>query len=144
MITAWRDFDLSKRVRNIEKAFNKKKISSPEEFCIIVNTPCYFGFGNNPRPREYWEDPALMVRFQEDGFVAHLSQVDDDTMPYFMPWFGTGVQATAFGCPLKEATGEGDDPGIHGYCIHSVADIAKLKMSDPYRDGPDAQGSEIH
>jgi len=135
MITGWRNFDLSKRVHNIEKAFNKEKISAPEEFCIIANTPCYFGFGNNKRPKAYWEDPALMVKFQEDAFVSHLSQVDDDTMPYFMPWFGTGVLASAFGCTVREATGDGDDPAVHGYCIHSVADIARLKMPDPYRDG---------
>jgi hypothetical protein len=135
MITSWRDFDLSKRVRNIEKAFNRDKINSSEEFCVIVNTPCYFGFGNDRRPKEYWEDPALMVKFQEDAFVKHLSLIDDDTMPYFMPWFGTGVLASAFGCPVKEATGEGDDPTVNGYCINSIADIARLKRPDPYRDG---------
>jgi hypothetical protein len=135
MITSWRDFDLTKRVRNIERAFRREKISSPEEFCIIANTPCYFGFGNNRRSTDYWNDPAYMVKFQEDAFMEHLSQVDDDTMPYFMPWFGTGVLASAFGCPVKEATGDGDDPAVHGYCIHDVKDIAKLKMPDPYRDG---------
>ena len=88
MISQWRGFDLSRRVSNIHKAFNKEKISSPEEFCIIANTSCYFGFGNNKRPKEYWEDPKVMVKFQEDAFMSHLSQIDDDAMPYFMPWFG--------------------------------------------------------
>ena len=135
MITSWRDFDLSKRVKNIIKAFDREKIISPEEFCIIVNTPCYFGFGNNKRPKEYWEDPEVMVKFQEDAFMSHLSQVDDDTMPYFMPWFGTGVLASAFGCPVKEATGVGDDPGVSGFVVKSLSDAAKLKAPDPYRDG---------
>ena len=135
MITEWSGFNLSKRVRNINKAFNREKISSPEEFCIIVNTPCYFGFGNNKRPKEYWEEPEVMVKFQEDAFISHLSQVDDDTMPYFMPWFGTGVLASAFGCPVKEASGNGDDPAVHGFVVKTLSDIEKLKMPDPYKDG---------
>ena len=135
MISQWRGFDLSRRVSNIHKAFNKEKISSPEEFCIIANTPCYFGFGNNKRPKEYWEDPAVMVKFQEDAFMSHLSQVDDDAMPYFMPWFGTGVLASGFGCPVKEATGNGDDPAVEGFVVKSLSDAAKLKMPDPYQDG---------
>ena len=44
MISKWRGFDLSKRVRNINKAFNREKINSPEEFCMIVNTPLLFWF----------------------------------------------------------------------------------------------------
>jgi hypothetical protein len=135
MITEWRGFDLSKRISNINKAFKKEKISSPEEFCIIVNTPCYFGFGNNKRPKEYWEDPEVMLKFQEDAFISHLSQLDDDTMPYFMPWFGTGVMASAFGCQVKEASGNGDDPGIYGIVVKNLSDIDKLKMPDPYKDG---------
>jgi hypothetical protein len=135
MITEWRGFDLSKRVCNINKAFNKEKISAPEQFCVIVNTPCYFGFGNNKRPKEYWEDPEVMLKFQEDSFLSHLSQVDDDTMPYFMPWFGTGVLASGFGCPVKEATGNGDDPAVNGFALRSLKDAAKLKIPDPYHDG---------
>ncbi len=135
MISEWRGFNLSKRVRNINLAFGREKIGSPEEFAIIVNTPCYFGFGNNKRPREYWEEPEVMVKFQEDAFISHLSQVDDDAMPYFMPWFGTGVLASAFGCPVKEATGNGDDPGVHGIVVKKLSDIDNLKMPDPYNDG---------
>lgn len=135
MITEWRDFDLKKRIDNIERAFNREDISSPEQFCIIVNTPCYFGFGNNKRPVQYWEDPAVMVKFQEDGFALHLSEIDDDTIPYFMPWFGTGVLASAFGCPVKPATGNGDDPAVGDFAVKSLKDVPKLKMPDPYKDG---------
>jgi len=135
MINEWRGFDLSSRVRNILKAFNKEKINSPEEFCIIVNTPCYFGFGNNKRSIEYWEDPAVMVKFQENAFISHLSQIDDDAMPYFMPWFGTGVLASAFGCPIKEATGNGDDPVVFGPVVKTLSDVEKLKKPDPYKNG---------
>ncbi|MGI6668000.1 MAG: uroporphyrinogen decarboxylase family protein [Acetivibrionales bacterium] len=131
----WRGFDIAKRCERIKKAFNLEEVKSPEDVPIIINTPCYFGFGNNPMPPDYWTNPASMVRYQEEGFQKHLENVDDDTVPYFMPWFGTGVIASAFGCKVKEASGFGDDPGIISTCIESPKDIAKLKIPDPYKDG---------
>ena len=77
----------------------------------------------------------MMVRFQEEAFISHLSQIDDDAIPYFMPWFGTGVLASAFGCRIKEATGNGDDPAVLGFVIQTLSDIEKIKMPDPYTDG---------
>lgn len=131
----WRGFDIAKRCSKIERAFNLEEVKKPEDFPIVINTPCYFGFGNNPMPKDYWTNPASMVKYQEDGFFKHLSQVDDDTIPYFMPWFGTGVIASSFGCKVKDATGFGDDPGIITNCINSISDIAKLKLPDPNSDG---------
>jgi len=131
----WRGFDLTKRKRNILRAFNKQEIRKPEEFPIIVNTPCYFGFGNSDRPKEYWESPQVMIAFQEEAFESHLSKVDDDTIPYFMPWFGTGVLASAFGSDVIMASGKGDDPAIQGIIINEIKDIAGLKKIDPYNDG---------
>jgi len=57
------------------------------------------------------------------------------SVPYFMPWFGTGVLASAFGCKIKPAVGDGDDPGVISVAIESVTDIAKLKRPDPNKDG---------
>ncbi|NLC67464.1 MAG: hypothetical protein GX754_01480 [Clostridiaceae bacterium] len=76
-----------------------------------------------------------MVDYQEKGFEKHLANVNDDTIPYFMPWFGTGVIASAFGCKIKEASGFGDDPAVVSTCIENVKDIANLKIPDPYKDG---------
>ena len=131
----WRGFDIASRQRKIENAFAHKKVMSPEDFPLIINTPCYFGFGNDPMPVGYWDKPEVMVKYQEDGFLRHLQTVDDDTVPYFMPWFGTGVIASAFGCKVKPATGNGDDPGICSTCVNTPADIARLKMPVPQRDG---------
>lgn len=131
----WRGFDLRKRREKIRKAFNREKVSSPEDIPIIINTPCYFGFGNKPLPEDYWKKPECMVNYQADNFELHLGKVKDDTIPYFMPWFGTGVLASAFGCKVKDARGNGDDPGIAGTCIDTVSDAAKLKLPDPYKDG---------
>lgn len=131
----WRGFDIAGRCKKIERAFNLEKVRSPEDFPIIINTPCYFGFGNNPMPADYWTNPASMVRYQEQGFEKHLKLVDDDTVPYFMPWFGTGVLASGFGCKIKDATGFGDDPGVISTCVETVEDIANLRIPDPYKDG---------
>jgi hypothetical protein len=71
------------------------------------------------------------VKFQEDYFAEHMANVDDDLVPYF----GTGVLATAFGCVYKPSTGQGDDPYIYGPVVHTIENAAKLKMPDPYKDG---------
>jgi hypothetical protein len=131
----WRGFDVSKKHAKIEKAVNLMPLRSAEDFPIIINAPCYFGFGDRSRTAEYFCDPAIMVKFQEDGYYKHLSRVHDDTVPYFMPWFGTGIVASAFGCPMREAAGHGDDPAVIGGCIEDLKDIARLKIPDPYKDG---------
>lgn len=135
MLQEWRGFDLTNRYRKIEKAFNLEPVTSADDIPLIINTPCYFGYGNKPMPEDYWTSPESMVRYQEAGFARHLAAVDDDTVPYFMPWFGTGVTASAFGCQIKPAAGNGDDPGVISTCIHTPEDISRLKMPDPYKDG---------
>ncbi len=131
----WREFDLSARCARIERAFRREEVRSADDFPLVIHTPCYFGFGNRPMPAGYWDSPAVMVRYQEEGFARHLSAVEDDTVPYFMPWFGTGVLASAFGCPVKEATGNGDDPGINGPAVSSLSELARLRAPDPEKDG---------
>lgn len=131
----WRGHDISRRCEKIERASRMAGLRGPEDFPVIVNAPCYFGFGDKTRLPSYWEDPAEMVRFQENGFEEHLKNADDDAVPYFMPWFGTGVLASAFGCPYQKSKGRGEDPSIVGRCINSPKDIAKLKMPDPHSDG---------
>lgn len=131
----WRGFDLSKRKEKIRRAFERAPLTDAEMMPIVIGTPCYFGFGSKPRPREYWEDPKVMVDFQESAYEAHLAQIHDDFVPYFMPWFGTGVLASAFGSKIKPATGDGDDPAVPNIAINSVTDIARLRLPDPYSSG---------
>jgi len=108
---------------------------TPEDVPVIVHTPCYFGFGEAPRSLSYWEDPAEMLRFQQDGYEEHLRRAHDDVVPYFTPWFGTGVLASAFGCEIRMPTGNGDDPAVVSHAVEDVKDIARLKLPDPHRDG---------
>lgn len=131
----WRGYDIARRCEKIERASQLLELRGPEDFPVIVNAPCYFGFGDKTRPPSYWEDPAEMVRFQERGFAEHLKNTDDDAVPYFMPWFGTGVLASAFGCPYQKSKGYGEDPAIVGRCIDSPKDIARLKAPNPETGG---------
>jgi hypothetical protein len=133
--TEYRGVDLTRRKKKIEAAMNLTPPEIPEDVPIIANTPCYFGFGCNPMPQGYWDDPAVMLRFQQDGAERHLRDVEDDTVPYFMPWFGTGVLASAFGCEIRPATGDGDDPGVVSSVLREPGDIVRLRMPDPNRDG---------
>ncbi|MCK9618568.1 MAG: hypothetical protein M0R21_12130 [Lentimicrobiaceae bacterium] len=130
----WRDFDLTKRCEKVTRAFNREEVKSPEDVPVIINTPCYFEFANNPRQTDYYSNPASMVKFQEDGFLKHLSLVNDDTIPYFMPWFGTGILAASFGCEYTLDFGAGNDPSVISTLINSPKDAAKMKMPDPYKE----------
>lgn len=126
---SWRGIDLTRRYEKIENTFNLKEIKSGDDFVVIATTPCYFGFGT-PKPKNYYKDPAVMVRYQEDGFEKHLQHVQDDVIPYFMPFYGTDVLASAFGCAYKEPESDMEDPVVCGPCIATPQDIAKLKIPD--------------
>ena len=131
----WRSFDLRARRAKLERAFRLEPITSPDDIPLIINTPCYFAFAGEQMPEDYFTRPASMVEYQAKGFEAHLSRVNDDTMPYFMPWFGTGVLASGFGCQIKISPGPGNDPAVAGPCVTSPQAAARLKLPDPNRDG---------
>jgi len=131
----WRDFDLTVRKQKIKNAFYKNDIKSAQDVPVIFNTGNYFGFGCLPRPKEYWEDPAVMLSIQSGFMERHLKSVRDDMVPYFMPWFGTGVLASAFGCEVKPATGIGDDPGVLGHIVHDIKQASELKRPNLTQDG---------
>jgi uroporphyrinogen-III decarboxylase len=131
----FRGHDLTARKLKIKRTMELVPPKTPEDIPVIAQTPCYTGFGNKKRDTSYWENPAEMLKFQQDGAELHLKRVDDDFVPYFMPWFGTGVVASAFGCKIKPATGDGDDPGVISTAVETVADIANLKRPDPRSDG---------
>ena len=130
MLTEWRGIDISKRQAKLKRAFERKDITSPEDVPLLINTPTYFAFGNQRTPKDYFTNPASMVAYQAKGYEEHLRKVNDDLIPYFMPWFGTGVLASAFGCEIYTAPGSGNDPAVAGPCITTPAEAAHLKMPD--------------
>jgi 5-methyltetrahydrofolate--homocysteine methyltransferase len=137
--TEWRGYDLRLRVAKLKRAFRCEPVTSPDDMPVFANSPCYFAFGTLDKPADYFTNPAAMYTYQADGFEQHLARVDDDLAPYFMPWFGTGVLASAFGCEIKITEGlagaAADDPAVAGACIHSPADAARLRLPDLRRAG---------
>ena len=131
----FRGHDVSKRKEKIKRAMMLIPPDTADDIPVIAQTSAYFAFGNAKRPAAYWTDPAVMLGFQQDGYEKHLKSVKDDFVPYFMPWFGTGVLATAFGCPGRESRGAGDEPSVYGSAVGRVGDVARLRLPDPERDG---------
>ena len=133
--TTWRDFDLTRRLAKIDHTFAMGDVTSVDDVPILANTPCYFAFSTFDKPDDYFSNPAGMVAYQERGFQRHLAEIDDDVVPYFMPWFGTGVLASGFGSIIATADGPGNDPSVVGTCVTSIADARRLRLPDPERDG---------
>lgn len=133
--TQWRGFDLSPRIAKIRRAFNFEPVTSAEQIPILVNTPQYFSFGSKGKPVDYYTNPASMLAYQADGFENHLKRVDDDYVPYFMPWFGTGVLASAFGARVRVPEDPSDDPAVLEPLIKTPADAARLRLPEAGKDG---------
>jgi hypothetical protein len=134
-IDEWRGHDLRGRKRKIRKAIALEPVNTPEDVPLIINTPCYFAFADENRPVDYFRNPAVMVRFQEKAFEDHLSHVHDDTVPYFMPWYGTGVLSSSFGCRVSWPERPDADPAVIEPIITSPKDAARLKPPKPEKDG---------
>lgn len=133
--TSWRGFDLTERVQKVERAFQREPVRSAEDVPILINTPAYFSFGSKDKPADYYTNPTSMLAYQADGYERHLRDVEDDLVPYFMPWLGTGVLASAFGCPVRVPDDPSDDPAVLEPCIRTPADAARLRLPDPETDG---------
>ena len=42
-----------------------------------------------------------MTAFQERTYYDQVKAIDDDFVPYLMPWYGTVVAASALGCQIE-------------------------------------------
>jgi uroporphyrinogen-III decarboxylase len=113
----------------IKDAFNfKDTIDVP----FIFNTANYFSFGYSPEeiPEDYYTNPASMYRRQVEQFTNHFSlPIEDNYVPYLMPWYGTGVTASAFGVEINFLPKM--DPTTEGIgLLENVNDIEKLEIPD--------------
>ena len=135
-VQEWRGHDLRGRKEKIRRTFRREGVKRPEQVPVIAATPTYFAFGSNDKPPDYFTNPASMVEYQEASCEKHLAEVRDDFVPYFMPWFGTGVLAAAFGSPYRIEGPPGHDPAILGGCVAEVADISRLRTPDPQSSPP--------
>jgi len=125
-----------KSAPKIESVF-KNNINDITKTPIVILVRYYDSFGSNKdqMPLDYYSSPSSMLRYQEESIMVHLNEIDDDYIPCLVPWFGTGVLASGFGCKVKYPDKPGADPFVKGPCISDKKDINNLKLPDPYKDG---------
>jgi hypothetical protein len=72
-----------------------------------------------------WDSCMTIERSYAGNVTAFTRTLDQksDCMPFFEPWFGTGVYANAYGC--KYHWREGDSPAVH-YKYHSINEVKDL------------------
>lgn len=123
---------IEKSKERLTKAFSLEKV---DEFPVIIRTRPYYLTGTDPEklPEDYFDNPKTMTEYQIEGFVEHMEQVDDDTVPYLMPWFGTGVVPSAFGSDIK--FGYRSDPAVSTRAINDIKEIGQIKIPDLESDG---------
>ena len=92
-----------------KKSGPERLIASPLETwkrpLFLVNGAPYWGFGYDPEnfPQGLFDDPAVMTIAQERAYYDQVKEIEDDFVPYLMPWLGTGILALAFGCQIDLA-----------------------------------------
>ena len=104
---------------------------------LIVNSALYWLFGLDPEtvPDEYLTDPAVMTAFQERNQLEQLRDIEDDYVPYVMPWFGTVVGASALGCKIEFVPRQDPAADPTYYPVQTPDDVYRLKVADPEKDG---------
>lgn len=104
---------------------------------FIVNSAMYWVLGLDPEtfPHDYFDDPEVMTAFQERAYYEQIRAIEDDFVPYLMPWFGTVVLASAFGSRVEFPPKQ--DPAINPryYPVKTVEDVKRLRIPDPEQDG---------
>lgn len=128
-----------------EKRLEKSKVKTADTFAFkkvkeppyIVNSALYWVFGLDPEtfPDDYFDDPAVMTNFQERTYYDQVKEIDDDFVPYLMPWFGTVVAASAFGCEIGWYPKQDPAANPRYYPVKTPEDIKKLEIPDPEKAG---------
>jgi hypothetical protein len=108
-----------------------------ETIPFLVNGAPYWGFGYDPEtfPLGLFDDPAVMTIAQERAYYGQVKEIDDDFVPYLMPWLGTGVLASGFGCQIEYPPKQDPVVSPRHYPVKSTRDIKELLIPDPEKDG---------
>jgi uroporphyrinogen-III decarboxylase len=125
---------LARTAAKTEEVFAFKPVKAPP---FIVNSALYwlFGLDMDTFPADYLDDPAVMTAFQERTYYDQVKEIDDDFVPYLMPWLGTVVTASALGCQIEFIPKQDPAANPRFYPIQAPEDIRKLEVADPEKDG---------
>ncbi len=128
------DQRLAKVEAKTADVFAFKPVKQPP---FMVNSALYwiFGLDTETLPETYCEDPAVMTTFQERTYYDQVKEIDDDFVPYLMPWFGTIVAASAFGCKIEFPYKQDPAANPRFYPVQTADDIKQLQIPDPEKDG---------
>jgi len=128
------DRRLQKVKEKTDAAFRFEDVGFPP---FLANGSFYhlFGMEEATIPEDYFDDPKVMTDLQETLCFEQLNSVEDDFVPYLVPWFGTGVLASALGAQVEFLSKS--DPAVNPrvYAIQQPEDIRRLEPADPERDG---------
>lgn len=125
---------LAKLAAKTTDVFAFKPVEQPP---FMVNSAMYWIFGLDPEtlPEDYCQDPAVMTTFQERTYYDQIKEIDDDFVPYLMPWFGTIVAASAFGCKIEFLYKQDPAANPRYYPVRTPEDVKRLEIPDPDKDG---------
>ncbi len=127
-----------KRLKKVEArmadVFAFEEVKAPP---FMVNSALYwiFGLDLDTLPVNYVDDPAAMTNFQEQTYYDQIKSIDDDFVPYLMPWFGTIVAASAFGCKIEYPFKADPAANPRYYPVVTYEDVENLQVIDPHKDG---------
>jgi len=113
----------------IKKAFNYEN-NDFSKVPLVLQTNSYWLTGHAPEeiPDDYYENPESMLKFQLAGIQEHLEKVDDDYIPYLMPWYGVSLIPGVFGSEVVFP--KKSDPSCTVFGIKKLEDINKINKPD--------------
>ncbi|HEX7975808.1 MAG TPA: uroporphyrinogen decarboxylase family protein [Anaerolineales bacterium] len=125
---------LEKVAAKTDDLFAFKTVKEPP---YVVNSALYWLFGLDMElfPDDYFAEPAAMVNFQEQTYYNQVKEIEDDFVPYLMPWFGTVVAASAFGCQIEFFPKQDPAANPRFYPVKTPEDIRQLEVPDPEKAG---------
>lgn len=118
----------------VEQAYQHVEMERPP---IVIQDANYSLAGEDPdtMPDDYFAEGAFgaMLERQAQRIEAHLAQLDDEYVPFLLPWYGTGVVPSALGCEIVFPPRQ--EPAVAGPIVSRREELARLVPPDPYRDG---------
>ncbi len=121
-----------KRISNTRERLKAVWNRQNDEPVFIISDVNYALCGQSDFPENYFE-PSVMFDYQKNKIERHMSEIDDDYIPVFHPWYGTAVVPSALGINVRFL--KGMDPSASGTVLSDVNDIKKLRVPDFKHDG---------